>query len=204
MAETRPRRTQEARRDESEQRMLSAGLRLMAEVGMEKLTLAEVGKAAGYSRGLPAHHFGSKEQYLKALASYVAIEFEKTVPVADRLSGLPALLELTRSVFVHLTADPTRMLLTQVVLSDHRREQALSEEIAALRDKTLATLANHIKAGIEAGQIRTDADPEMAGLFLASSICGILETWIANPQFDVEAAGLQLLEMTRCGLERRG
>ncbi|WNG36482.1 TetR family transcriptional regulator [Archangium minus] len=202
MSGTRPRRTQEERRDESEQRMLAAGLRLVAEQGIEKLTLADVGKTAGYSRGLPAHHFGSKEQYLKALASYATIEFEKTVPIEDRLSGLPALLELIRTVFVHLTADPTRLLLTQVVLRDPRKEQALSGEVGALRDKTLATLAQHVRTGIAAGQIRASVDPEMASLFLAASICGVVETWMANPDFDVAAAGTQLIELTRHALEQ--
>lgn len=76
MKNSQVRRTQQERRDESEQRMLAAGVRLIAQYGSEKLTLTEVGKCAGYSRGLPTQHFGSRDQYLKALASYVAIEFD--------------------------------------------------------------------------------------------------------------------------------
>ena len=77
--ESPTRRSQDQRRGEAEQRMLDAGVRLLALNGPEKLTLTEVGKSAGYSRGLPAHHFGSREQFLKALASHVAIEFDRTL-----------------------------------------------------------------------------------------------------------------------------
>jgi AcrR family transcriptional regulator len=194
------RRTQEERRDESEQRMLAAGVRLVAQHGPEKLTLTEVGRSAGYSRGLPAHHFGSREQYLKALASYVAIEFDRTLSAADRVSGLVAVLDITRAVLVQLEADPTRGLATQIVLADARRERALSEDIAELRDATLALLTRHIEDGIHAGEIRRDVAPEYASLLIAAGICGIIDSWLAAPQFDIGAAGNQLLDMIEHGL----
>lgn len=198
------RRTQEERRDESEQRMLAAGVRLLAQYGPEKVTLTEVGKGAGYSRGLPAHHFGSREQYLKALASYVAIEFDKTLSAADRVSGLVAVLDITRAVLVQLEADPTRGLATQIVLADGRRERALSDEIAELRDKTLALLSRHIESGIQAGEIRRDVAPEFASLMIAAGICGIIDSWLAEPGFDIGTAGDQLLGMIEHGLKSTG
>src|SRR5690606_21093420 len=117
----RTRRTQEERRDEAEQRMLAAGVHLLAVNGPEKLTLTDVGVSAGYSRGLPAHHFGSREDYLKALASYVAVEFNRTLGDAGQASGLAAVLEITRVVLEQIRTDPTRGLATQIVLADPRQ-----------------------------------------------------------------------------------
>lgn len=198
------RRTQEERRDESEQRMLAAGVRLVAQHGPDKLTLTDVGKSAGYSRGLPAHHFGSREQYLKALASYVAIEFDQTLSSTDRVSGLAAVIDITRAVLLQLEAHPTRGLATQIVLADARRERALSEDIAELRDKTLALLARHIEYGIDAGEIRSDVVPDMASLLIAAGICGLIDSWLADPQFDIGTAGEQLLDMIAHGLAAPG
>lgn len=200
MTESRKRRTQEERRDESEQRMLAAGVRLVAQLGPEKLTLTDVGKSAGYSRGLPAHHFGSRENYLKALASYVAIEFDRTLSSVDRISGLEAVLEITRAVLDQLKADPTRGLATQIVLADPRREQALSEDIAELRDNTLALLSRHIAKGIEAREIRPTVAPDVASLLIAAGICGLIDSLLAEPRFDIAAAGDQLLELIEHGL----
>ena len=203
MSESQTRRTQEERRDESEQRMLEAGVRLVAQFGSEKLTLTDVGKIAGYSRGLPAHHFGSREDYLKALASYVAIEFDRTLPAVDRISGLEAVLEITRAVLDQLKADPTRGLATQIVLADPRRERALSEDIAQLRDNTLALLSRHIADGIEAGEIRRTVVPNFASLLIAAGICGLIDSLLTEPQFDIAAAGNQLLELIEHALSAR-
>ena len=63
-----PRRSHAQRREESERRMLDAALAIVARRGTVRMTLAEVGEAAGYSRGLPAHHIGSKAGLVQALA----------------------------------------------------------------------------------------------------------------------------------------
>ena len=59
-ASTRKRRTQEERREEAERRILEAATRIIGKTGVETFTLADVGEAAGYSRGLPAHYFKTK------------------------------------------------------------------------------------------------------------------------------------------------
>ncbi len=200
MIDNQTRRTQEERREESEQRMLAAGVRLVAQQGIERLTLTDVGRSAGYSRGLPAHHFGSRDQYLKALASYVAIEFDQTLQGVDRLSGLVAVLEITRAVLAQLMADPTRGLATQIVLADPRRERALSEDLAELRDKTLALLSRHVRQGIEAGEVRQDVIPDHAALLIAAGICGLIDSWLAEPRFDIGTAGEQLLALIQHGI----
>jgi AcrR family transcriptional regulator len=201
--ESPTRRSQDQRRGEAEQRMLDAGVRLLALNGPEKLTLTEVGKSAGYSRGLPAHHFGSREQFLKALASHVAIEFDRTLTGVDRARGLVATIEITRASLVQLKENPTRGLATHIVMSDPRQEQALSIEIAGLRDETLSLLASHIADGIRDGEIRRDVAPGFVALFIASGICGIIDSWLADPSLDVEKAGEQLLCLIENGLAAR-
>ncbi len=55
------RRTQEQRRAETERRVLDAAMTLIAAHGSRSITLAQVGEAARYSRGIVYHHFGSRE-----------------------------------------------------------------------------------------------------------------------------------------------
>jgi|GEM_PF-1095832 len=203
MRESQTRRTQEERREESEQRMLAAGVRLVAQLGPEKLTLTDVGKIAGYSRGLPTHHFGSRENYLKALASYVAIEFDKTLQEVDQVCGLEAVLGITRAVLDQLRADPTRGLATQIVLADPKRDRALSGDIAELRDKTLALLSRHIAEGIKSGEIRSTVEPDYASLLIAAGICGLIDSLLADISFNIAAAGEQLLELIEHALSAR-
>src|SRR5690606_13714987 len=112
-------------------------------------------------------------------------------------------LDITRAVLAQLKAHPTRGLATQIVLADARRERALSEDIVELRDKTLALLARHIEDGITAGEIRGDVVPEMASLLIAAGICGIIDSWLADPEFDIGTAGEQLLDMIKHGYKAR-
>src|SRR5688572_3838808 len=63
----RARRTQRERREETRSKVLAAATALIARHGSRALTLAAVGEAAGYSRGIVSHHFGSRENLLRAV-----------------------------------------------------------------------------------------------------------------------------------------
>src|SRR6516225_3398762 len=89
------RRSQAERRDEAEQRLLKAAIALVGERGLERLTLADVGEAAGYSRGLPAHYFGGKAGLIVTLAQQLVDGFgraldrvERHPPGLERLVGI--------------------------------------------------------------------------------------------------------------------
>jgi len=88
-APLQPRRTQAQRRAQAEQRLLDAALEIVARTGSVRMTLAQVGEAAGYSRGLAAHRFGSKAGLLRALAAHINARFVAQIPAASaNLTGL--------------------------------------------------------------------------------------------------------------------
>src|SRR5215213_5887599 len=85
-------RTQSDRREIAEARILDAALHIVAERGTDGMTLAEVGEAAGYSRGLPAHYFGSKDGLVDALAEYLVMGYRRRFGEAHELrQGLEAI-----------------------------------------------------------------------------------------------------------------
>src|SRR3954454_10540286 len=63
----RGRRTQRERREATERKVLAAATALIAQHGSRALTLAAVGEASGYSRGIVSHHFGGRENLLRAV-----------------------------------------------------------------------------------------------------------------------------------------
>jgi AcrR family transcriptional regulator len=62
---------QDERRRASDARMLRAAMSIIAQKGAAGTTLAEIGVAAGFSRGLPAERFGTKLTLLKALMDFM-------------------------------------------------------------------------------------------------------------------------------------
>ena len=63
------RQTQAERRETAERAILQAAEKIVAERGLEELSMTEVGEAAGYSRALPGHYFGSKSALIHALTN---------------------------------------------------------------------------------------------------------------------------------------
>jgi AcrR family transcriptional regulator len=65
-----PRRTQEARSEETQRRLLQATQALLLERGYTRLTTPDIARRAGVSRGALTHHFSSKEDIVvRALAA---------------------------------------------------------------------------------------------------------------------------------------
>jgi AcrR family transcriptional regulator len=92
------RRTQEERRSEAERKLVAAAAELVAEIGPSRVTLANVGERAGYSRGLATHHFGSKGALMQRLVEAVTQQF-RTALVDRPGEPLDELLRLIRIYF---------------------------------------------------------------------------------------------------------
>src|SRR4051794_19114283 len=81
-------RTQEQRRIDAERRLVRAAAELVGEIGPARVTLANVGERAGYSRGLATHHFGSKGAMMQWLVDTVTGQFRDAI-VEDGQSDSP-------------------------------------------------------------------------------------------------------------------
>jgi AcrR family transcriptional regulator len=57
---------------------------LVGEVGPARVTLANVGECAGYSRGLATYHFDSKGALMQRLVDAVTDEFRETLIEGSR------------------------------------------------------------------------------------------------------------------------
>jgi AcrR family transcriptional regulator len=86
--------TQAERRERSERALLDAATALIADRGFTGTTLAEIGRKAGYSRGLVNERFGSKSELIRVLAhefqSYFAVD--RLTPALAGHAGLDALI----------------------------------------------------------------------------------------------------------------
>ena len=102
-------RTQAERRDEAERRILEAAALIVAEEGFEAITLADAGERAGYSRGLPSHYFGTKNDLLSALAFTLSTSFMARRRASADLSGFEGLIASVKYYF-ELPPQNTKMV----------------------------------------------------------------------------------------------
>ncbi len=201
------RRTQAERRGEAEQRVLTAARDIVARKGWAGMTLAEVGEAAGYSRGLAAHHFGNKAGLLRALAGFVNEKFMEraNAQVPRRRQGLDTIRRFAQIYFdrdegARLNTRALLALLAEAVTEDSETVEVLAEYNRTVR----GYIAYQVRTGIEAGEIRDDVHPEgIAGLFLGALRGAVLNCMLDPETFDPETQRRQLQGLFEVALAKR-
>jgi AcrR family transcriptional regulator len=203
----RGRRTHASRREEAETRILSAGLRIVAERGLQDLTLAECGQAAGYSRGLAAHYFGSREELIGSIARHIVETYSanrraSAPTTTNEHRGFEGLLDRVR-VYIQCCRDsPDDTRAFHSVLGAAFKQNPLSDAIAELNQNSIAIYAAMIRQGIDAGEIRADADPRLQASILLATLRGVVRQWLADPMVDLEMISKELVANLRRSLTR--
>jgi AcrR family transcriptional regulator len=176
------RRSQATRRKEAEHRLLQAAVRIVAERGLERFTLAEVGEAAGYSRGLPAHYFGSKDGLVAALAAQIVAGFGRGLVRSEKhAAGLERLIGTASFYFDSAQRDALTTRALFVVLGEAFTNEALRKKIATLNARSVKPLAENIRAGIARGEIRKNVNSKAQATLILSSMRGAVAQWLVDP-----------------------
>jgi AcrR family transcriptional regulator len=179
--EPRSHRTHAERRAEAPKRILDAAARIVAAKGLDDITLADAGVAAGYSRGLPAHYFGSKDDLLAALAVHIVESYLAQLRTQDpQQPGLNHLIRAVRLYFEVAKANPVLMRAFNMVLFGALTKPALALVVAKLNKESAAALEADLRAGIESGEIRADVDARMQSVLIQATLRGVLARWIVD------------------------
>jgi AcrR family transcriptional regulator len=192
-------RTQAERRSKSEDSLLDAAADSIAERGIERASLAEIGERAGRSRGLASHHFGSKDALVARLAercqdrlTAAATEaFESaqlTTPGSDGLECVRITIDTYLRHFTHPTSDERALLVMWGATfpsssSVHGMAQADSRAHQGLREL--------IAAGQHDGSIAPDVDPSAAAVIILGMIRGVASQQLAETGVNSEEVHAQ-------------
>jgi AcrR family transcriptional regulator len=158
--------------------VLAAATALIAQRGSRALTLAEVGEAAGYSRGIVSHHFGSRENLLRAV-----LRDARSFSLPDLGdSAADWLAETVRAYLKNVTgrrpsAGAFLQMWGEAIAADPVLMPLYAEHDASFR----RLLADKVREGIRDGSVRTDADPEAMAVYLIGLLRGIALQLIATP-----------------------
>lgn len=179
----RRRRTQAERRAEAESRVLAATAELVAQKGIDGVTLAEAGERAGYSRGLAGHYFRSKDELLAAMAEAIHDEFSQQR--RERLrgtSGLARLMATLDASFERPAVGMVKMRAYIAVLMGAAHKPALAEAVATFNRESATEFGRLIGSAMEAGEIRPDIDARTQALILSAALRGIMAQWVLDPE----------------------
>lgn len=193
-----PRRSHAQRREEAERRLLDAALAIVARRGTVRMTLAEVGEAAGYSRGLAGHRFGSKAGLLHALAGYIGERFGQQRALGPKPP--PGLAAIIGNIHFYFSRKgdgwtATRALLVMMTESCMEPASGLRAEVAAYNRTALAWFEQHIRIGIANGEVAPDTDPAVSAVILLGAMRGVMLQWLVDERIRLPKVRDRLLQI---------
>lgn len=193
-------RTQVQRRSESEQRLVAAALKVLARKGWVGMTLAEVGEAAGVSRGLASHHFGNKAGLLRAITLQIGDSFESAMQASPPESeGLQAVLNfvdvyLGRKDRTWTNTRSTLLLMAEALVEDSGNAPVLANYLK----RSFEYLEAHIRIGIKAGDIHPAIQPRLGAETVIGMLRGVmLQRLVEGRRKDMSDMREHLLHMVR-------
>jgi AcrR family transcriptional regulator len=172
----KPRSRQDERRRTSDGRMLRAAMRIIARKGVAGASLAEIGLAAGFSRGLPAERFGTKLALLNALMDFMESWFDVRVraAVADK-TGLPA---VRARIDAHLDGACVSPVATAAVYSlfvdSLRAVPDLRPRARAMSASYHDGIRRHLDEARRSGELRAGVDCTKMARIIVGMLRGLI------------------------------
>jgi AcrR family transcriptional regulator len=190
-ASTRKRRTQEERREEAERRILEAATRIIGKTGVETFTLADVGEAAGYSRGLPAHYFKTKAGLLTAVVKYLVDDYFRrpTFQGRQRVTADDIVAEISSFIEV-AKKNPLAAKAFITAMAGSLTNSALAEAAIKHNAGVIAKYEDGIRNGIKHGDIDSGIRAHSWAIMLMAATRGIVAQWLLRPK-TVDIDGLR-------------
>jgi AcrR family transcriptional regulator len=185
------RRTQVERRQQSERVLLAAAAEVISERGIDGASLAVIGRRAGTSRGLPAHHFGSKDAFVARVAACaqdrvrgaMRAAIERSQRDAAEMTGLElvrASVDTYLELFEHPTADD-RVLIVMWGAT-FPSESSIDGMLDADR-RAYDGWADLIERGQHDGSIRADVNAAASAVILHGLLRGVAALLLTESEY---------------------
>jgi TetR/AcrR family fatty acid metabolism transcriptional regulator len=197
---------------EKRRAILHAAVRVFAEKGYHGCRIADVARAAGVAYGLVYHYFQNKDELLESvfaeqwailLAALKAIQ-EGPGSASDKIAGV---IGFVLDVF-KTAPTAVRVLILEVARTPRVLRSGSTPETFF---SAIGIIADVVKAGQEAGELRRDLEPVVA----ATGILGALEMTVTGlvvglvrpertPEEQIDSVKGQLVAMVLAGLRAPG
>lgn len=187
---TKP-RTQEVRRAEAEQRLVAAAAEMVGEIGPSRVTLANVGERAGYSRGLATHHFGSKGALMQRLVESVTHQFREAMfdrrSADDALADLLALVGIYFDVITDLQpVNRARLVLWADTVANPAED--MRSRMMAVDNEFREEIEKRIAVAISEGQAPNTIHPHGLATVVVAMLRGVALQSLIDDHVDLDAA----------------
>ncbi len=176
-------KTSTAAKEARRTQILDAAVRCFARRGYYETTIEDLVTETGLSRGALYLYYPSKEAMYLAISERWGCGLEEAIrarltPDLSQASILQIVIEVNGE-HVQAEADACRILMEGWNLAYHI--PVLAERNARQQAHSLAALSQLLRAGIEAGEFRTDMEVETQARILMATLHGLMVQWHRQP-----------------------
>ena len=182
------RRSQAARRDESERGLVRAAIAVISEEGVGAATFEAIAGRGGYSRGLVGQRFGSKRGLIEAVINYLEEKQEARALLTgiDKLPGLAALVTHVDLYLHQLSLENEGQAYFRLLSSALADGSELQAAFAATHGRVRERLVAWVRRGQAEGDIRPEVDPSAAALMIGSLLLGVSMQVLVDPSMALD------------------
>ena len=174
--------------------IIDVSLELIAESGIQGLTIKNLAKRIGFSESAIYRHYENKIQILVAILNYFR-ENTKCIFTADLATEGNAVAKINHLLATQFEIFATSPSLMAVIFSEElfRNEPILMENVSDIMSTNFDTLTNIIKTGQEKGEIRTDIEADHLSVVIMGSLRLFVKQWhMSNYAFNLIQEGNEL------------
>jgi AcrR family transcriptional regulator len=178
---------------ERQKEIIKASLELIAEKGIQGLTIKNLSKKIGLVESAIYRHYESKTQILIAILDSITVE-TKSNDLAKVESVISFLEKRLKNHFLTFTENPA---LVSVVFAEDlfQNDPLLVEKTKAKVEKSISEVAKLIKVGQQNGEIRNDIDSEQVSIMINGSVRMLVKQWkMSEYSFDLIQKGNKLIK----------
>jgi AcrR family transcriptional regulator len=181
--------TQAQRSARSRDALLEAAARGLSRYGYGNLTMADVAREAGYTRGALYHQFKDKEDLALAVLRWANETWQREVGEPARRESEPvaALLAMARGHAVLCRRDVARVAMALRVEFSNR-DHRIAREIERVQSGLVKRLAQLIAAGRKTGSIPPGPPTNVVALALVGALEGAVIMTSGRAPYDEQLA----------------
>ncbi len=179
-----------------QQEIINISLELIAERGIQGLTIKNLAKKIGFTESAVYRHFENKIQILIAILDFFKNKTNSFF--TDELSTNDnSMVKIERLFLNHFKTFSRSPSLVAVIFSEEifRNETVLNEKVAEIMKKNASNLTNIIEQGQEQGDIRTDIQSSDLSIIIMGSLRMFVKQWhMSHYTFDLTEKGIEFIK----------
>lgn len=179
---------------ERQKEIINISIMLIAEKGIQQLTIKNISRRLGISEPAIYRHFENKLDILLAILAFFKIEMQKSVDTIQ-VNEKSVLHQLETAFTMHFQRFISNPALAAVIFSEEifQNDKRLSAEVEEIMKVNQQFISSIIDLGQKDKELRDDISHEHLALIIMGSLRLIVTKWrLANFSFNLESEGLKL------------